>query len=457
MTPTVLIIDDDPEFREDLAAALSPDFVCRFAATGEEGLGVISSDPPDAVVLDLVIEGGRSGLDILPAIRKLDSNLPIIMATGRPSAETEAEAIRRGALYYVHKAAGRAEIIAKLQKCTEVARTARERDQLRREMTAVHGVFLSASPRMEELDDAIDRIAAAPYTPVLITGESGTGKTLIAREIHRRSPRSEGPFLKVSMATLGEHVAPSELFGHVRGAFTGAAGERKGHFETARSGSIFLDEVGDLQPALQGQLLHAIEEREVVPVGSSSPISVDVRVIAATHRDLRKMVKQERFRHDLLGRLEVVSLEVPPLREHPEDIPDLVNYFIGKYAAEMGLSGISVAPDGLRRLQSYAWSRNNVRELRNTVERALVLNRDVRTLDATAFDIPEGDPPLSQDYHEAKIQAERVFKRRFFERAYRAVGGSLESHTGEDTRKVAELSGIPAITVRRAVKEIAGE
>ncbi len=455
MIPSVLIVDDDPEFCKDLAAALSPDFECRYASTGEEGLGAISSDPPDAVVLDLILEGGRNGLEVLADIRGLDPHLPVVMATEHPSSETEAEALARGALYYVHKAAGRAEIVSKLRKCTEVAHTARERDRLRQEISAVHGLFLCDSAVLRELNEKITRVAAAPNTTILLTGESGTGKTLIAREFHRRSPRADGPFLKISMATLPENLATSDFFGHVKGAFTGADADRKGHFETARGGTIFLDEVGDLHPNLQGQLLRALEEREILPVGSSTPRRVDVRVIAATNRDLREMVRKGTFREDLFGRLEVITICVPPLREHPEDVPGLVRYFVGKYVAELRVGPVTITRDAMERLLGYSWKRNNVRELRNTVERALVLHRGSTVLDGDAFDLPEDDPPMTLDYHVEKARAERAFKRRFFERAYREVGSSLAHHTGEDTTKVAELTGLPAITVRRALKEMA--
>ncbi len=455
MVPTILIIDDDTEFASDLAALLSPDFAIRSATSGEEGLGAIASDAPDAVVLDLMLEGGRNGLEILLSIKKLDPSLPVIMATDYPSPETEAEALRRGALYYVRKAAGRTEVISKLLKCDEVCQAIRERDRLRREVSAVHGLFLSSSSSvMGVLEATVDRIAAAPNTTVLITGESGTGKSLLAREIHARSPRQGQCFLRINMATLTDGTAPSELFGHVRGAYTGAMSDRKGHFETAKGGTIFLDEIGDLSLKLQGQLLHTVEEREVIPLGCSTPRQVDVRVIAATNRDLLRMVKEGVFRTDLLERLCVITVKVPPLREHPEDIPDLARYFLGRFAAEMRFPRVALCPDTLDRLQKHAWRRNNVRELRNSIERALVLHGDRGELEPDAFDLFDDEPPIGFDYNKEKERAVRAFQQRFFGRTFAALGSSLMHHRPEDTKRVADLTGIPPHTVRRILKEL---
>jgi DNA-binding NtrC family response regulator len=456
MIPTVLIVDDDPDYGPDLAALLSPDFACRFAANGEQGLQAIAADPPDAVVLDLMLEGGRNGLDVLSSIREQHPSLPVIMATDYPSAETEAEALGRGALYYVRKAAGRTEVVSKLRRCIEVALTARERDRLRRQIGvgALHGEFLCHSVTMREMDARIERIAAAANTTVLITGESGTGKSLVAREIHRRSPRRDERFLEINLSLLTENVARSDLFGHRKGSFTGADQDKQGCFEAAKGGTICLSEVADLSSDLQGLLLQAIEERQIFPIGSPVPRLIDVRVVATTNRNLEEMVNDGGFRADLLGRLSVVTIHVPPLREHLEDIPVLAKEFLQRSVAEMPLPGVTITPEAMEHLRSYSWRRNNVRELRNRIEAAVVLHGVEGMLKSGAFDLPADDPAAGFDYNEEKSRVVRDFQRRFFERAFRAIGSSLADPRAEDTRRIAELTALPPHTVRRILREL---
>lgn len=474
--PYVLIIDDDAEFAADLSAILSKDFVCRTAASGEEGLGAISGLPPDAVVLDLML-GGRNGLEVLGEIRRRNPHLQVIMATDHPSAETEAAALTSGALYYLRKSAGRAEIAAKLRKCLEVGESSRETERLRGE---VHQHFLASSPSMRRLDEQLSRVASAPSSTVLITGESGTGKSLIAREIHRRSSRAARPFHRVNMASLTDDLIKSELFGHRRGAFTGAIEDRRGHFDAAAGGSLFLDEIGDLPPAVQGMLNTAIEERRITPVGASEDLTVDVRIIAATSRDLNELVDAGRFRRDLLGRLSVLPLHIPPLREHPEDIPDLAAYFIGRLTTEMALPPVTIDAAALDRLQRYRWP-YNVRELKNAIERALIFHGAKGILGEEAFSfLPEpgslpspaigagADPrPAWGPYPAANagIFAYKphrdalllAFKRDLFTRAFRAAGGTVERPRPAEITRVAELTGLTTKGVRDVVRELGGE
>lgn len=457
--PEILIIDDDLEFASDLMAVLTPGFVCRAVASGEEGLGAIAWAVPDAVVLDLVLGGGRSGLDVLDEIHRIDPHLPVVMATDHPSPETEAEALRRGALYYLRKAAGRAEIVSKLEKCAEVGRIGRERDELRSEAGRSRPILLARSVPMRMLESTIDRIAAASNTTVLLTGECGTGKSLIAREIHRRSPRNVAPFLQVNVASIREELADSELFGHVRGSFTGAVADHKGYFETVRGGTLFFDEVGDLPLKVQGRLLTALEEREILPVGSATPRSVHVRIIAATNRDLAAACRDGNFREDLLSRLQVVTLAIPPLREHAEDIPDLARYYLGRFAAEMRLSRVTITDAGMERLQKHSWRSYNVRELKNTLERALVFHGHQGVLGPECFDLSsvssaDDHGPGGFDYSREKERAIESFQREFFVRAFRAVGGCFEYPTPEAVVRVAELTGIPRQTVSRILREL---
>jgi DNA-binding NtrC family response regulator len=478
--PSVLIIDDDPEFAADLSAILAKDFHCRTAQSGEEGLGAISGSSPDVVVLDLML-GGRNGLEILGEIRLRHPHLQVVMATDHPSAETEAAALEAGALYYLRKSAGHAEVAAKLRRCLEVGQTSRERDVLQGE---VHQHFLATSPMLHRLEERINRVAAAPTSTVLITGESGTGKSLIAREIHRRSPRSRGPFHRVNMAALTEELIKSELFGHRKGGFTGAIEDRRGHFVAAGGGSLFLDEIGDLSPSVQGMLNTAIEERRITPVGSSDELRIDVRVLAATSRDLGALVESGQFRRDLLGRLSVVPLHIPPLREHPEDIPDLVRYFIGRLAAEMTLPPVTVRLEAIARLQQYHWP-YNVRELRNAIEQALIFHGQSGELGEEAFGFldtaasrprsecevhgPSTHPGSTQvwgpfppaagkllDYHAQRDAVVLGFKRKIMEQAFRTAGGSLDRPRPEEIANVAELTGLTTKGVRDLLREVGG-
>jgi len=455
--PRVLIIDDDPDFGPDLEALLAPDFICRCALSGEEGLGAVAADAPDAIVLDLMLEGGRNGLEILAALRGAHPAIPVIMATAHPSAETEAAALRGGALYYLHKAAGRSEVAAKLKRAVDVAATSRERDRLRRDLHAGAGAgtFLFSSPRLRALERQVDRFAAAGQAPVLITGETGTGKTLLAREIHRRSQRASEPFLQVNMGAIAPGTAVSELFGHLRGAFTGAVAHRRGHFEAVGHGTLCLDEIGDLPLETQGLLLQAIEEHQILPLGSSTPRPVHARVLAATNRDLEAMVTQGAFRQDLLSRLSALAVHVPPLREHVEDIPDLARYFLGRHAADLGLPSARLTPAALDLLQRSDWRPDNVRGLRVALLRALVLSEKPGHIDAAALDLPPARrEPAGFDYAAAKERAVREFQRGFLRHAFQAVGGSATHPRPEEIRRVAELAGIPPHTVRRILKEL---
>ncbi len=497
--PSVLIVDDDAEFAADLMAVLAGRFEFRVAASGEEGLGSVAASPPDAVVLDLMLEG-RNGLETLDTLHRTDPNLPVLMVTNHHSGDIETAALNRGAMYYLPKTAGRAEILSKLEKCLAVSKLARENDQLKRAASArertrresaAHAHFLASSPALRRIDEEITRIAASQST-VLLTGDSGTGKSLLAEEIHRRSPRAGRPFLRVNMAYRREEVADSELFGHLKGSFTGAVSDRKGYFETAAGGTLFLDEIGDLPPGTQASLLTALEEREILPVGSSVPRRIDVRLICATNRDLPARVREGLFRNDLYQRLCVMMLRMPPLREHPEDIPDLVQYFLGKLLADQALPEVKVSADALERLCRYSWSQGNVRELRNALERALVRHGHRGELRAEDFDLgpDEADPPPHAaktvgppshsggsariptvagsafvppapgspqedlDYNSAKEAANREFQLRFFGHLFAVIGGRMDRPHPDDIHKIAGMAHLPEGTVRRILKEL---
>ena len=330
-----------------------------------------SADPYDVVITDLVMPDG-TGMEVLDAVRTRSSDTQILMVTAYATTEQAVEAMRKGAYDYVQKPFKNHELLATLEKALEKRAIVAENQTLRAEVKArwSEGQLIGKSPAMDRLRDLIKRVANAT-TSVLITGESGTGKEMVARALHFQSPRAEEPFVVLNCGAIPENLIESELFGHVKGAFTGATAAKEGLFRAANGGTLFLDEVGELPPPLQVKLLRVLQERQVRPVGSSAEVEVDVRVVAATNRDVESEVEAGTFREDLFYRLNVIRIEVPPLRERPEDIPVLAGYFLQKHAALQGRR-LEFSPEAMRWLaqQSYA---GNVRELENMVERDVTL------------------------------------------------------------------------------------
>ena len=329
------------------------------------------ADPYDVVITDLVMPDG-TGMDVLDAVRARSGDTQILMVTAYATTEQAVEAMRKGAYDYVQKPFRNHELLATLEKALEKRAIVAENQTLRAEVKArwTEGQLIGKSPAMDRLRDLIKRVANAT-TSVLITGESGTGKEMVARALHFQSPRADEPFVVLNCGALPENLIESELFGHLKGAFTGAIGAKEGLFRAADGGTLFLDEVGELPPPLQVKLLRVLQDRNVRPVGGSAEVEVDVRVVAATNRDVESAVEAGTFREDLFYRLNVIRIEVPPLRERPEDIPVLAQYFLQKHSAVQERR-LAFAPDAMRWLarQSYA---GNVRELENMVERGVTL------------------------------------------------------------------------------------
>lgn len=372
MADRLLLIDDDASLRRVTEFNLTQTgFSVITAASGREGLERFRREAPDLVITDVKL-GDLDGLAVLAAIKQESPLTPVIVITAFGSIDLAVQAMQQGAFTFIAKPFDREALRLSCQKALAMRKLTERNEQLAAEVNRLTGVegMTTANPAMAELLEVALRAADSEAT-VLITGESGTGKEVLARLIHQHSPRKDGAMVAVNCAAIPETLIESELFGHVRGAFTGAIGNRKGRFQTAAHGTLFLDEIGDLKMEMQAKLLRAIQEREVEPVGSDRREAVDVRVIAATNKDLREMIGAGSFREDLYYRLGVIPLHLPPLRERREDIAGLVRHFLIKLGApaEVEFSAAAIAA-----MQSYPWP-GNIRELQNIVERSVILRR----------------------------------------------------------------------------------
>lgn len=384
MFDRILIVDDDAALRESLEMILSSDgYSVLTAESGEAALEAVTTHSVDAILCDLRMPG-LDGFELIPQLSRLLPGVPVILMSAHGTEDLAIEAIQRGAYDYLAKPFQPSEIRLTLVKASERERLRRKTELLQRDMSRTVGerAIVAASDGMIELLELLERTAAYKST-VLVTGESGTGKEVIARAIHGQSPRRELPFVAVNCGAIPENLLESELFGHAKGAFTGASRARRGLFAEADQGTLFLDEIAELPPALQVKLLRAIQEEEIRPVGESKPISVDVRVIAATARNLENEIREGRFREDLFYRLNVVRLEVPPLRDRRADIPLLVDHFLRGFRDELGKSAGRVSDEALDLLVGYRWP-GNVRELENMMERAMILS-DGDAVEASAL------------------------------------------------------------------------
>lgn len=370
--PLILLIDDDDSLRRVMEFSLTEaGYLVQTAASGEEGLRLLEQETPSVVITDITMPG-ISGMDVLRKIRGSDAAIPVIVITAYGTIESAVEAMKQGAFDYITKPFNRDELKLTIERALTMNRLARENRELRAEIKGRYSFdnIIGTSESLRNVLDMAGRAAPSDAT-VFITGESGTGKELIARGIHHNSQRAAGPFVAVNCAAIPEGLIESELFGHVKGAFTGAVRDREGKFEQADKGTIFLDEIAELRIDLQAKILRVLQEREVERVGGGRPIRVDARIIAATNRDIEQAVKEGAVREDLYYRLSVITLHMPPLRERREDIPLLVGYFIRKFN---GGADVTVTPDAMAAITSYGWP-GNVRELENVIERASVLKR----------------------------------------------------------------------------------
>ena len=383
----LLVVDDEEPQRLMLSSILGrAGFAVVTAADGREALARLAEGPFDAMLTDQRMPG-MDGLELLEGARRTQPGLPIVLMTAYGSVSTAVEAMKRGAADYLTKPFERDELMVVIEKVLRQRRLEDEVVSLRGALRERYRLdnLVGASAPMQEVFALIERVAATDV-PVLIMGESGTGKELVARAIHQNSRRAAGPFVALNCAAVPETLLESEFFGHERGAFTGAVRTHGGRFEQADGGTLFLDEIGAMRVDLQAKLLRALQEGEIQRLGATAPRKVDVRILAATCENLEQSIRKKTFREDLYYRLNVVPIELPPLRERPEDLPLLVDHFVSRAAKKFGRGPIGVAPEVLDRLQRHVWP-GNVRELENCIERMVVLSREPRL---TSRDVPAG-------------------------------------------------------------------
>jgi two-component system, NtrC family, response regulator AtoC len=416
---TILVVDDEPLIRWSLSERLkSEGYEVLEAETGAAALEKLP-EGIDLVLLDYRLPD-TDGVAILRKVKEFDQDILVILLTAFASVETAVEAMRHGAYHFANKPFNLDDVAATVERALETTRLRREVRQFRTNAARPYSLqrIVGASPAMTALRHLVARVAVSPASTVLLTGESGTGKDLVAKVIHYASDRSSRPFMNITCSALPEQLLESELFGHERGAFTDARMQKKGLLETADGGTVFLDEIGEMTPGLQAKLLRFLEEKSFKRVGGATDIRVDVRVIAATNRDLEKEVEKHQFRADLFFRLNVLPVAMPPLRTHAEDIPLLVEYFIDAFNTEFRKHVLGATPAAYTVLQSYGWP-GNVRELRNVIERAMLLcdgdRLDARDFAAMAksvsatndFELPAKGVDLEQLERSLLIQALR--------------------------------------------------
>jgi len=448
---SILVIDDEEIMREILETLLTREgYAVRSAATATEGIELAKAMTFDAVILDVMLPD-MNGIAALEEIRRVDEELPVLMITAFASVETAISAMKRGAFDYITKPFKNDEVLVVLNNATERRRLVAENRALRQNLQASanrFGGIIGRSGRMRQIFDMVLQVAPSRAT-VMIQGESGTGKELIARALHVHSTRAEKPFVTVNSGNLPPDLLESNLFGHVKGAFTGAVYPKKGLFELADKGTIFFDEIGNVPLDTQAKLLRVIQEREFMRLGGVETIRVDVRIIAATNVDLQHMMEEGRFREDLYYRLNVINLQLPPLRDRKEDIPLLVQHFLEKYGVENHKAGLEVTPEALDVLADYDWP-GNVRELENTIERAVVLANapridsdlipeNIRT--NRSFRMPQINvPPEGIPFREVVSE----FEKNLIESTLEAAGGVQ--------KRAAELLQIKPTTLNEMIK-----
>ena len=406
----VLVVDDVRAMSEQYAYDLKRlgGYEVSLADSGQEGLERIAAEAPDCVVLDLEMPG-MDGFDVLRALERRGVETPVIVYTGTGNFDRCIQAVRLGAAGFVDKSEPMERIVREIETVLERRRLELEVRALRRRLDAESSLVGDSAP-MRALRDATARLAPIPAT-VLILGESGSGKELVARDLHQLGPSSKAPFIALNCAAIPENLVESELFGHERGAFTGASATRRGAFEAAERGTLFLDEIGELPLPAQAKLLRVLEERTVTRLGGNRPLRVEARVVAATNRELESEVAAGRFRQDLLYRLNAHVLRVPPLRERLSDVPAIADAILAGVCERFGVRKKRIAADALDALMHYDWSRNNVRELRNALERMVIAAEgDVIGPEHVPAEILEAAParsPGGRSFHDLRAEAER--------------------------------------------------
>jgi two-component system, NtrC family, nitrogen regulation response regulator NtrX len=441
----ILIVDDEPSIRTTLAGILEDEgYRVTTAANGTDALRRFAEEGPDLVVLDIWMEG-MDGLETLTEIKRLRAEAAVVMISGHGTIETAVKATRLGAWDFVEKPLSLEKMLLAVSRALDHGRLERENEALRAAL-GQRAEIIGDSPPMRALREQI-ATAAPSNGRVLVRGENGSGKELVARAIHALSTRRERSFVEVNCAAIPEELIESELFGHEKGAFTGAVARRRGRFELADGGTLFLDEVGDMSLKTQAKVLRALEEQAFERVGGHDTIRVDARVIAASNRDLQSLIAHQRFREDLFYRLSVIPIEVPPLRTRREDIPALVDHFVAFFCAENGKRRMTVAGDALGRFLAYDWP-GNVRELRNMVER-LVIMTPGEVLGAEHLPAPLRPPDEGEGEPRGRTLREA---RDGFERAY--ILAELRAHDWNMTR-TAERLGIERSHLYRKIRAYA--
>jgi DNA-binding NtrC family response regulator len=441
---SLLVVDDEANARAALAELLREEgYRVETAADGFKALGKLEEFEPDLVLTDLKMPG-MGGVELLEKLRAKDEETVVIVMTAFGAVETAVDAMKKGAADYLTKPLNTAELFLVVAREMDRRRLRREAGSLRARLSERYSFdnIIGDAPAMQTIFQTVAQVASARAS-VLITGESGTGKELIAAAIHQRSPRAKGPFVKLHCAALAETILESELFGHERGAFTGAVGRREGRFQQAHGGTLFLDEIGEISPAVQVKLLRFLQEHEFERVGGNETVHVDVRVVAATNRDLKQEVAKGRFREDLFYRLNVINVEMPALRARLSDVPVLAMYFLKKYAEQNGKRLDGFSTEALARLGAYAWP-GNVRELENVVERAVVL------CNGSLIGVSELPPHLAPS--PAQDGGICIPGSTLDEIEHHAIVKTLES-TGGSTGRAAEILGISVRKIQYKLHE----
>jgi DNA-binding NtrC family response regulator len=450
----ILIVEDESAIQLALSGLLRREgYEVELAGSGEQAAALLGASVFDLVLTDLALGRGLSGMDVLKTTKRLRPETVVVMITAHGSEKIAVEAMKNGAEDYVPKPFDNDEIRLVVQRALERTRLQRENRLLLEQMQRQYGFenLIGSGPAMQRVFATLQKVAETDLT-VLVRGESGTGKELVAQALHNRSPRRQRPFVAVNCAAISRELVESELFGHEKGAFTGADARRQGRFELADGGTIFLDEIGDMAPETQAKVLRVLQERSFERVGGGKPIGVDVRVVAATHRNLEEEVRRQQFREDLYYRLNVVTLELPPLRERPEDVPALAQRFLERVIERLGLEKRQIGEAALARLVRHRWP-GNVRELSNVIEQAAVL--------ASGPVIEEADLKLGSDaapaaaepadaeglpFGEAKRRAVERFERSYLLDALRRSGGNVS--------RAAESVGMVRQSLQQKIREL---
>ena len=448
MERRILIVDDEPDIRETLSGILEDEgFLVHGVASGEEALKYVRQERPDLVMLDIWMPG-IDGLQTLARLKEMYPALQVVMISGHGNVETAVKTIKLGAYDFIEKPLSLSDVMLTVHRVMDLIWLEEENRHLKEGIEAKYEM-IGGHPRILALREQI-ALAAPTDSWVLITGENGTGKELVARQIHRQSKRAQKPFVEVNCAAIPDELIESELFGHEKGAFTGASERRRGKFDLADGGTIFLDEIADMSLKTQAKVLRVLQEQHFERVGGRELIPVNVRVIAATNKDLEQEIAANRFREDLYYRLNVIPLQVPPLRERREDIPLFVDFFTKAFCVRSGLPPRDFEPEAVARLMEYDWP-GNIRELKNIIERLVILTRAEsvtaahvsQAIKLQAVQPEEPDDLFAvPDYREAKAQFEREFLRR-----------KLDENGGNIT-KTAEAIGIERTNLHRKMKSL---